>query len=199
MTSEKMPDERALLERAHNLEMDGREAEAFGIVGRILQTNPNNVEASHAFARLQRTMPAKSKPISHEVTPPSNHDIRQLVRQNQTLMQQVQQQASPTVVRITNQNVGNQAATIAPPSVLAREERNNAAFIVGVIAGVFGLLGLAHLFNGKVGTGLALVFLGTPLYAVFWLAVLATGIGFFAIPLHFVVIWQNAKRGAAYA
>ena len=25
MTSEKMPDERALLERAHNLEMDGRE------------------------------------------------------------------------------------------------------------------------------------------------------------------------------
>lgn len=198
MTAEGMPDERALLERAHNLELNGREEEAFGIIRRILQTNPNNVEAGRAHDRLQRVIPAKQKPVTHEATPPNNRDIQELVRQNQELMQQVQQPASPPVVQITNQNIGSQAAYVAPPPVQVREERNNAAFIVGVIAGFFGLLGLAHLFNGKVGTGLALIFLGTPLYAVFWLAVLATGIGFFVIPLHFVVIWQNAKRGAAY-
>ena len=198
MTSEIMPDERALLERAHNLELSGREEEAFGIVRRILQTNPNNVEASRAYARLLRVMPVKQKPVSHEATPPNNHDIQELVRQNHELRQQVQQRANPPVVQITNQNIGNQAAYVAPPPVVAREERNNAAFIIGVIAGLFGLLGLAHLFNGKVGSGLALVFLGSPLYAMFWLAVIATGVGFFAIPLHFVVIWQNAKRGAAY-
>ncbi len=198
MTAEGMPDERALLERAHNFELNGREGEAFGIVRRILQTNPKNMEASRAHDRLQRVMSAKQKSVSHEVTPPNNHDIQELVRQNQKLMQQAQQRASPPLVQITNQNVGNQAAYVAPPPVHASEERNNAAFIIGVIAGFFGLLGLAHLFNGKVGAGLALIFLGTPLYAFFWLAVLATGIGFFAIPLHFVVIWQNAKRGAAY-
>ena len=199
MTAESMPDERALLERAHNFELSGREEEAFGIVRRILQTNPNNAEASRAYDRLQRVMPANQKPVSHVATPPNNHDIQELVRHNQELMEQVQQRANPPTVQITNQNIANQAAYVAPPPVYAREERNNVAFIVGVIAGIFGLLGLAHLFNGKVGTGLALIFLGTPLYAVFWLAVLATGIGIFAIPLHFVVIWQNAKRGAAYA
>ncbi len=198
MTAEVMPDERALLERAHNLELNGREEEAFGIVRRILQTNPNNAEASRAHDRLQRVMPAKQKPVSHEAMPPNNHEIQELVRQNQELMQQVQQRESPPVVQITNQNIGNQAAYIAPPAVHVHEERNNAAFIIGVIAGFFGLLGLAHLFNGKVGAGLALIFLGTPIYAVFWIAVLATGIGIFAIPLHFVIIWQNAKRGAAY-
>lgn len=198
MKAEGMPDERALLERAHNLELNGREEEAFGIVRRILQTNPNNMEASRAHDRLQRAMSAKQKSVSHEVTPPNNHDIQELVRQNQELMQQAQQRASPPVVQITNQNLGNQAANVAPPPVHTSEERNNAAFIIGVIAGFCGLLGLAHLFNGKLGAGLALIFLGTPLYAFFWLAVLATGIGFFVIPLHFVVIWQNAKRGAAY-
>lgn len=197
MTSEVMPDERALLERAHSLELSGKEEEAFGIIRRILQTNPNNLEARRASDRLQRVMPVKQKTVSHEATPPTNHDIQELVRQNQELRQQVQQ-ASPPVVHITNQNIGNQAAYVAPPPVVLREERNNAAFIIGVIAGLFGLLGLAHLFNGKVGSGLALLFLGSPLYAVLWIAILATGIGIFAIPLHFVVIWQNAKRGAAY-
>lgn len=198
MTAESMPDERALLERAHIFELSGREEEAFGIVRRILQTNPNNAEAGRAYDRLQRVMPANQKPVSHEATPPNNYDIQELVRHNQELMEQVQQRANPPTVQITNQNLGSQAAYVAPPPVYAREERNNAAFIVGVIAGILGLLGLAHLFNGKVGTGLALIFLGTPLYVVFWIAVLATGIGIFAIPLHFVVIWQNAKRGAAY-
>ncbi len=197
MVAHPMPDERSLMERAHRLELEGKEEEAFGIVRRILQTNPENLEASRAFARLDRTLPAKHKLGNHDITPSNNHDIEQLVRQNQELMQQVQTQPRQPVIQITNQNVGNQAAYVAPPVVRIGEERNNSAFIIGVIAGVFGFLGLAHLFNGKVGSGLALLLLGTPIYGFLWLVVLGTGIGIFAIPLHFVIVWRHAKSGAS--
>ena len=57
-----MPDERALMERAHKLELQGNEDEALGIVSRILQTNPNKameapVELSRGFnGRSQRSI-----------------------------------------------------------------------------------------------------------------------------------------------
>lgn len=198
MVTGPMPDERALMERAHKLDLQGNEDEALGIVSRILQTNPNNMEASRAFTRLQRSQPTKHKVDNREITPPNNQEIQELVRQNQELKQQVQQRAGQPVVQITNQVMGNKAAYVSPAPVRIQAERNNGAFIVGVIAGFIGFLGLAHLFNGKIGTGLALLFLGTPIYGAFWLLVVGTGLGIFALPLHFVIIWHHAKSGAAY-
>ena len=196
---EALPDERALIERAHNLEVAGKTDEAHGIVSRILQSNPDNAEARRALSRLQRYVPDKAKVDSRVMTAPKNRDIEQLLRQNQELMQQMQQpRASQPAVHITNQNAGNQAAYVAPIPVRVHEAQNSAAFIVGVIAGFFGFLGLAHLFNGKVGTGLALLFLGTPVYGLLWFGVISTGLGLFLIPFHLYIIWKHAKNGAAY-
>ena len=194
MNGEPLPDERALIERAHKLELENRYVEAADIVNRILHTNPGNTEAKRAMSRLQHSNPYKPKVDNIYETPTSESAIHELVRQNQQLMHQVQeQQSAQPVVNITNQ-----AAFVAPPRPAAREERNNAAFIVGVIAGIFGLLGLAHLFNGKVGSGLALIFLGTPIYGFGWFIILATGVGILAVPLHFVIVWQSAKSGARH-
>ena len=162
MSGESLPDERALIERARRLELDNRFVEAKDIINRVLHTNPGNAEAKRALSRLQHADPYKPKVENIYETPTSESAVHELVRQNQQLMQQVQvQQSGQPVVNITNQ-----AAFVASPRPAAREERNNAAFIVGVIAGIFGLLGLAHLFNGKVGSGLALIFLGTPIYGL---------------------------------
>ena len=194
--SESLPDERALIERAHQLELEGQYNQALDIVNRILFSNPENGEARRALLRLRNTEPDKGKVVDIYETPPSNEAIQELVRQNQQLIQQVQEkQSGQQVVHVTNQT----AFIPPPPSRVLRAERNDPAFIIGVIAGFFGLLGLAHLFNGKVGSGLALIFLGTPIYGFGWFIILSTGIGIIAIPLHFVIIWQSAKSGARHS
>ena len=96
MVTGPMPDERALMERAHKLDLQGNEDEALGIVSRILQTNPNNMEASRAFTRLQRSQPTKHKVDNREITPPNNQEIQELVRQNQEI-----EAAGPTAGRST--------------------------------------------------------------------------------------------------
>ncbi len=188
---EPLPDEKALINRAHALEMDERHDEALGIIRRILQTNPKNGEAQRALSRLERAEPQKTKIEKIYETPPSDAAIRDLIQQNQDLARQAQaQRPVQQVVNVTHQ------AAYLPPAPAVAETRNDAAFIIGVIAGFFGLLGLAHLFNGKVGSGLALIFLGSPVYGILWFFVFSTGIGILALPLHFVVIWRSAKSGA---
>lgn len=227
---EPLPDESALLERARELELEDKDEEAFGIVRRVLKTNsnnidaiilyaqlvpdkqkaaqalqkairldPNNIEAKRELKRLQKTAQVNKGKVDEFGSPSGSDDdsaVQQLLKQNQQLMQQMQQQpANQPVINIINENV-NQNAGFA-----TGEQRNQTAFIAGLIAGwVFGLLGVAHIVNGKIGQGIAYLFIGTFFYWVAWALVITLTVGIAAcfLPLHFVAIWQHAKKGASY-
>ena len=98
-------------------------------------------------------------------------------------------------------NKEHESLNEAPATVIA--ERNNAAFVVGVLGGIFGLLGTAHIFNHKVLRGLVYLFVGTVCYWIFLLFLLTalvnigSGLWIAAVALHLVIIWQHAKRGAS--
>ena len=152
-----------------------------------------------------------------ERTSHTDDAIQQLIRQHQyqhqEMMQQLQTSASAAnvsqpVININpsiSANAGDQVAYApsAPSTVIA--ERNNAAFVVGVLGGLFGLLGIAHIFNHKAGRGLVYLFVGTVCYWIFLLFLLTalTNIGsslwVAAVAIHLVIIWQHAKRGASNA
>jgi hypothetical protein len=107
------------------------------------------------------------------------------------------QAAQPPVVYVnvsqaqTNQqrvNVGGRTTSV-----------NQMALVLGFIAaGFFGIFGIGHLFNGKIG-GALLNFIG----GIIWLvsatavAVLSAGICLLGlVPLHFYLAWATSKNGA---
>ena len=80
------------------------------------------------------------------------------------------------------------------------EPRNQTAFVVGVIAGLFGFWGLAHILNDKVGKGILWMFIGAPviLGILYGSAVMTAGIGLIiALPLHIYIVYVQAKNGAS--
>lgn len=153
----------------------------------------------------------------------SDDAVQQLIRQNQAFMQHVQQmqqqqqmQTSQPVININpnispninpsiSANAGDQVTYAPPAPTTIITERNNAAFVVGVLGGLFGLLGIAHIFNHKVGRGLIYLFVGTVCYWIFLLLLLSalinigSGLWIVAVAIHLVIIWQHAKRGAGSA
>lgn len=79
------------------------------------------------------------------------------------------------------------------------EQRNETAFVVGLLAGLFGLWGLSHILNNKIGTGLLWMFIGAPIVIIFLgaLTILTAGIGgLIALPLHVYIVYRHAKSGA---
>lgn len=80
------------------------------------------------------------------------------------------------------------------------EPRNQTAFVAGVIAGLFGFWGLAHILNDKVGSGLLWMFIGAPVIMglLYGSAMLTAGIGLcVAMPLHIYIVYVQAKNGAS--
>ena len=80
-----------------------------------------------------------------------------------------------------------------------RGGENQTAFVVGLIAGLFGFWGLAHLINGKLGSGLLWLFIGGPLVSGILLAIiLATAFigAIVALPLHVYIVYKVSKSGA---
>lgn len=227
-----MPDEKALIEQARSLELEDRDEEAYGIVRRVLKTNPDNIDAMVLYAqlapdkgnaekalnkalrldpnhveakrelkRLQKSLATKGKVDEFGFSSSSNDEssVQQLVRQNQQLMQQMQQQpAQQPVINIINENVNQNVNQ----GFGGGEQRNGAAFVAGLIGGwVFGLLGIAHLVNGKIVSGVAYLLIGTALYWTLWAVVVGLSLGaglICMVPLHFIAIWQHAKQGASY-
>ena len=81
-------------------------------------------------------------------------------------------------------------------------ERNETAFTVGLIAGIFGLWGLAHILNDKVGMGILWMFIGAPIVMLILGAItfLTAGIGaIITLPLHIYFVYRHAKSGASNA
>ena len=90
------------------------------------------------------------------------------------------------------------ALTTAPLS--PEPERNQAAFVIGIIAGFFGIFGLAHLLNGKGLNGLAHMFIGGPMIMFTAAAITAVTLGvgaLFAVPYWFYAVYWQAENGAA--
>ncbi len=78
--------------------------------------------------------------------------------------------------------------------------RNQTAFVVGIIAGLFGIWGLAHILNAKVGMGcLWMLIVGPILGGLLGGLIVATaGIGaVIALPLWLLIVYQQAKNGAS--
>ena len=112
---------------------------------------------------------------------------------------------SPNINPSISANAGDQVAYAPPAPATVIAERNNAAFVVGVLGGLFGLLGIAHIFNHKVLRGLVYLFVGTVCYWIFLLLLLtaltniSASLWIAAVAIHLVIIWQHAKRGAGSA
>ncbi len=80
------------------------------------------------------------------------------------------------------------------------EARNQTAFVLGAIAGLFGVWGLSHVLNNKVGSGcLWMLIIGPVLAGILGGAIVATG-GLGAVvvvPLWLYIVYAQAKSGAS--
>lgn len=97
-------------------------------------------------------------------------------------------------------NITNTSTSSASIGGVAGKE-NTTAFIIGFIAGIFGFLGVAHMINGKLGTGILYLLLGW----FIWIPILVVitgvtgGLGVFCtFPLEIIVAYSTAKSGAKY-
>ena len=78
------------------------------------------------------------------------------------------------------------------------ENENRNAYIVGLIAGLVGIYGLAHMLNGQFGTGFLWLILGGVINFIFASIAIATlGLALLVlIPAHIVIVHKVAKSGA---
>ncbi len=92
---------------------------------------------------------------------------------------------------------GHRAAAVNRQTL---EPRNQTAFAVGVIAGLFGIWGLSYVLNDKVGIGCLWMFIvGPALAALLGGLTLATGgLGaIVALPIWLYIVYVQAKNGAS--
>ncbi|MCS6836140.1 MAG: hypothetical protein NZ750_09010 [Anaerolineae bacterium] len=73
--------------------------------------------------------------------------------------------------------------------------------LIGFIAGIFGLYGVAHLLNRKILSGILWLLIGGPMFlTIMWTIAAVTVIGIpIGLALHFIVPWHVSKNGAAPA
>lgn len=124
--------------------------------------------------------------------------MQQLIMQQQRLLEmQLNQQNKTPVININN----TARATATNYSLpLEIQERNQAAYIVGLIAAIFfGTFGVAHILNGKVGSGILYMLLGwfiwLPVVAV--ISTASAGLALCIIfPLHVLFAARNSQNGA---
>ncbi len=78
--------------------------------------------------------------------------------------------------------------------------RNQTAFVVGVVAGLLGIWGLAHVLNDKLLPGCLWMFIVGPLLAALLggLILATAGLGaIVAVPLWLYIVYSQAKNGAS--
>ena len=88
------------------------------------------------------------------------------------------------------------------PNISPSAPRNETAFVIGLLAGLIGIWGLAHILNHKVVSGLLWMFIGAPIVVgILGAAIFLTGglAGCFALPLHIYIVYRQAKSGATYS
>ncbi|MCB9456649.1 MAG: TM2 domain-containing protein [Anaerolineaceae bacterium] len=214
--------EAKLIDEARELIVDGERDKALTKVQDALRLNKSNTDALWMFATLTtqsdkaiaalkrllsldsendkaRKLLTKFESENDELLSGHEHEegsqseiMRQMLKQQQALLEQQNRQP---VINITNMasNVANQTV-----GAVGGARRNETAFIVGLLAAIFlGIFGLAHLLNGKVGTGILYWIIGWVIWLPLALLISSTGIGAcLMLPLHIWVSYSQAKNGA---
>ena len=80
------------------------------------------------------------------------------------------------------------------------QPRNQTAFVIGIIAGFFGIWGLSHVLNDKVGSGCLWMFIVGPGIMMLLAGITLASAGAGAIlvfPLWLYIVYMQAKNGAS--
>jgi len=176
-------------------QLSDNEEKAIRALERAIALDPENSEAKMALR--QRRKNAASTPAPSSKAKNDDGDVvAQLMRQNQELMMRMQQPAAAPVINVVTQNTNTNTNTNT--NINSGGAYNQTAHIIGFIAAIFGFYGVAHMFNGKLLSGLAWLLIGGPLFlGIMWTVAAVTIIGLpIAAILHFVAAWQHAKSGA---
>lgn len=193
--------EKAIAALKKLLELEPGHAKAMKLLGQLTDDDDDDVfgVGDETSRTVKTSVSVTSEPKQAEPDQ-SQLMMQQLLLQQQMLLEQQRRQAQQPSVYINNQNTNTpianafaSAAVYRPP--IAQQERNNTAFMLGLIAGTFGFFGVAHILNGKVGTGILLLLAGFVWGGIF-LGIAVTGIGCIGLILHIVMTYYQADSGA---
>lgn len=205
--NEDLPSEAALISEAREALVDGEKSRAIELLNQVLSINPNSVDALWLSASTLAEM-NKSKALQAltrlTMLQPNHPKASALLKRLEDELDSSaaaaramsHQPVAPQQPQIIIQNVQNQATQVAASGV----GRNDAAFIIGLIIGIIpGFFGVAHIINGKVGTGILLI-LSSFVWGAIALSIItfSAGIGScLVLPLHLYIAYSTAKSGAS--
>jgi TM2 domain-containing membrane protein YozV len=212
-----------LLKEARELVIDGEREKAFTVISQALKADMNNPEALYMYAQLNTNKEKSISALKKLMTLQPDHtkgkalleklsdvdlfdnkptsaatkdqnDVLASVLKNQQMI--LEQQNRQPVIHITNTNTATANAGVA-----AVAGRNQIAYIIGLLVGIFlGTFGVAHFINGKIGSGIVNLLLGWLIWGpiAFVLITVTGGLGAcLVLPIHIALAHSTASKGAA--
>ncbi|MBA3871158.1 MAG: hypothetical protein H0X30_18605 [Anaerolineae bacterium] len=184
------------------LKMDASNTEALWLYATL---NPNKEKAISALKKLLSIDPEHPKArgylkklvssenalaVSGNTTTNQNDLMARMLKNQEKL---IEQQSRQPIINIHNQAIANSSGT---PLV----EKNQTAYIIGLLAGIFFCtFGVAHIINGKVGSGIVNMLVGWVLWPALAGLIVTVTFGFgllLVIPMHIALAHSTAKKGA---
>ncbi len=224
--SRTQPDIEQLLTEAREHIIDGEKELAFANVVKALKIDESHPEALWLYATLHTTREkavvalkrllavqsdhAKARALLNKWSdealiadkPRQQDNQNELIAQmlkNQQLLIERQQQAP--VINITNAN-NSTATSDVDVNIDTRKkghDYNRTAYLLGLLFGLIGILGVAYMANGRIGKGIIVLLAGVLVWLPIVAAIAATGVGaIFALLLHLAMIHSTSKSGAQY-
>jgi TM2 domain-containing membrane protein YozV len=177
---------------------------AIAALQKLLSIQPQHQKANTLLEKLhsqQRDPMEISKPKHDEfgIPPAPGQDqlMQQMLRQQQMLLEQQQRQP---IINITNAPVNTNTAAAYAGGGVAVQERNQTAFIVALLVGIFlGTFGVAHIMTGKVGTGILVMLAGWIVWGGISITLIGLSMGIGAcivLPIHLALAYSTANSGA---
>lgn len=168
---------------------------------RLLAVQPDHTKARALLNKWSDEALVADKPWQQNN---QNELIAQMLRNQQLLIER--QQQTP-VINITNAN--NSTATadvdvnIDTRKIDTRKKHqdyNRTAYLLGIIFGLFGILGVAYMANGKLGNGIIILLAGGIVWLPIMAAIASTGSGAcLALLIHAGVVHYVSRAGARYS
>ena len=200
----------SMLRNAAQLMKNGDKDGAKRIVAGVLKATQDNPDAWYLYAVLVDDPDKKTKALQRALAINPQHTRAQQLMANLSAGSDPFGDLLPNVVTasygasapgqqpVVYVNV-HQANNNVQQVGVGLKTTNTLALVIGFIAaGFFGIFGLGHLFNGKIGGAIGTFFMG-----VIWIiiagimATVTLGFGLLIlVPLHFYLAWSTSKRGA---
>lgn len=174
---------------------------ALAALRNLLQIDPQHERANALLEKLHRqqnqvTVVEKSKNDQWmQPSRPAQQDV--LLQQLLVQQQMLEEQRRQPVINITNAPVNNNVATV---TTVELEGRNQLAFWVGLLVGIFFLtFGFAHFMTGKIGTGIVHLLAGWIVWGSIAAVIITMTVGSglcLVVPLHIALAYASANSGA---